>query len=84
MSAIVIPFPLCRRQTFIERQANRAAELNPGAGERHILYQLEVQRAAMRRKGIDEALIAREIDCMEIAVRALLQRPLVNTPGGAR
>jgi uncharacterized protein DUF6074 len=80
MSAAVIPFPLYRRRTFIERQANRAAELNPDAGERHILYQLEVQRAALRRKGIDEALIVREIHCVETAIRASLQRLLM---GGA-
>ncbi|UPT88630.1 DUF6074 family protein [Bradyrhizobium barranii subsp. apii] len=76
----VVPFPLSRRWVFIERQARRASELNEDAGERHILYQLEVQRAAMRRKGIDEALIAREIRCMESAIRVSLQRLLM---GGA-
>jgi hypothetical protein len=80
MSATVYPFPLHRRRTFIERQANRAAELNPDAGERHILYQLEVQRAALRRKGVDESLIARELRCMEAAIRTSLQRLLM---GGA-
>ncbi|KRR11287.1 hypothetical protein CQ12_05525 [Bradyrhizobium jicamae] len=80
MTATIVPFPLDRRRTFIERQANRAAELNPDAGERHILYQLEVQRAALRRKGVDDALIERELRCMESAIRASLQRLLM---GGA-
>jgi hypothetical protein len=80
MTATIVPFPLYRRRTFIERQANRAAELNPDAGERHILYQLEVQRASLRRKGIDEALISRELRCMETAIRNSLQRLLM---GGA-
>ena len=79
-SCVVLPFPLTKRQQLIERQARRAAELNQDAGERHILYQLEVQRAALRRKGIDEALIAREIRCMETAIRTSLQRLLM---GGA-
>ena len=78
--AEVVPFPTTRRRAFIERQARRAAELNSDAGERHILYQLEVQRAAMRRKGIDEALIVRELRCMETAIRGSLQRLLM---GGA-
>jgi Family of unknown function (DUF6074) len=78
--AVVIPFPTTHRRAFIERQARRAAELNPDAGERHIAYQLDVQATAMRRKGIDETLIARELHCMEAAIRASLQRLLM---GGA-
>jgi hypothetical protein len=78
--AVVLPFPTTHRWAFIERQARRAAELNPDAGERHIAYQIEVQATAMRRKGIDEALIQREIRCMETAIRTSLQRLLM---GGA-
>ncbi|MGY2907036.1 DUF6074 family protein [Bradyrhizobium sp. URHC0002] len=76
----ILPFPLSRRWVFIERQARRASELNQDAGERHIGYQLEVQATAMRRKGIDETLIARELHCMEAAIRVSLQRLLM---GGA-
>jgi hypothetical protein len=70
----VIPFPLIRRRTFIDRQAARVADLNRDAGERHIAHQLEVQAGAMRRKGIDEALIAQQLLCMESAIRASLWR----------
>jgi hypothetical protein len=80
--AVIIPFPLNRRGAFIERQAQRSAELNNDAGERHIAHQLEVQAAAMRRKGIDEDLIVREMRCMESAIRTSLWR-LVMSPGGA-
>jgi hypothetical protein len=37
----------------------------------------------MRRKGIDEDLITREMKYMESAVRAALWRTVMNTPGGA-
>lgn len=80
--AQILPFPLTRRWAFIERQAGRVAELTQDAGERHIAHQLDVQAAAMRRKGIDEALIAREIKNMEQAIRASLWRPVSG--GGAQ
>jgi uncharacterized protein DUF6074 len=78
MTAVVVPFPLVRRRPFIERQAARVAELNHDAGERHIAYQLEVQAAAMRRKGVNEDLIASELRCMERAIRASLWRLLAK------
>jgi hypothetical protein len=50
-------------------QANRASELNATASERHILYQLKIQADVMRRRGIDEDLIAQELKCMGSAMR---------------
>jgi hypothetical protein len=81
--AEIIPFPLARRHAFIQKQANRAAELNADSGERHIQHQIQCQADAMRRKGIDEDLITREMKYMESAVRAALWRTVMNTPGGA-
>ncbi|MBQ8105569.1 MULTISPECIES: DUF6074 family protein [unclassified Afipia] len=80
-SADIIPFPLARRHDMIERQAMYAAEINPDAADRHIAHQLKIQRDAMRRKGIDERLIARELRCMEGAIRSRLTN---NTAGGAQ
>jgi hypothetical protein len=42
---------------------------------------LKLQGQAMRRKGIDERLIAHEISCMETSIRATLLR---TVSGGAR
>jgi hypothetical protein len=81
MSAEIVPFPLASRRTMIERQARYAAELNPDAAERHIQQQLKIQGDAMRRKGIDDDLIADELRCMETAVRRLLVRAV---SGGAQ
>jgi hypothetical protein len=81
--AEIVPFPVVRRQAFIQRQAARAAELNQHAGERHIQQQVKVQVDAMRRKGIPEDLIALEVRCMESAIRAALWKAVMSTPGGA-
>jgi hypothetical protein len=79
---IVLPFPLARRRSLIDRQARYAAELDPDAAERHIAQQLKVQAEAMQRKGVDPALIRRELKCMEIAIRAAVWRKLA--PSDAR
>lgn len=81
-SATIVPFPLARRKAFIQKQANRAADLNADSGERHIQQQLKCQADAMRRKGIDEDLIARELRCMESAIRAALWGAVLKPPGG--
>jgi hypothetical protein len=72
--AVVVPFPLARRRTYIVRQANHSLCLNPGAAARYLEHQLHVQGEAMRRRGIAEGLIARELKRMEAAIhRELLQ-----------
>jgi hypothetical protein len=80
MSAAIVPFPPASRQKFISRQANQASELNAAASERHILCQLKIQADLMRRRGIDEDLIARELKCMESTLRVASWRTNV-TPG---
>jgi hypothetical protein len=74
MSAIVVPFPLARRRRYIVRQAKRAFELTGDAAERHIQSQIKIQADAMRRKGISEIVITREIKNMEFAIRSVLPR----------
>ena len=70
MSAHIVPFPLARRRSFIQKQAAHAALMNPDAGVRYLQHALDVQAEAMRRKGVDEALIQRELRCMGQAIRA--------------
>jgi len=81
MTAIIVPFPLASRRSMILRQARYAAALNPDAAERHIQRQLKIQGEAMRRRGIDERLITREIGCLETSIRATL---LCAASGGVR
>jgi hypothetical protein len=80
-TAMIVPFPMANRRSMILRQAQYAAMLSPAAAERHIRQQLKVQAQTMRRRGIDERLIAREIDCLEASIRATLLR---DVSGGIR
>jgi Family of unknown function (DUF6074) len=81
MTAAIVPFPLASRRSMILRQARYAAVLNPDAAERHIQRQLKIQGQAMRRRGIEERLITREINCLETLIRATLLR---DVSGGVR
>jgi Family of unknown function (DUF6074) len=81
VTATVFPFPLARRCAMIARQSRYAAELNPDSAERFIQHQLKTQGENMRRRGIDEILISRELYCMEIEIRSRLHR---SVTGGAR
>jgi Family of unknown function (DUF6074) len=78
MTAAIVPFPLAKRRTMIDRQARYAVELRPDAAERHIQQQLKVQGDSMRRRGIDEDLIACELKCMRAAISAALLRAYVS------
>ena len=69
MTAIVFPFPIVRRHGFIERQAATAASMNPDSAVQYIERQLLIQRDAMRRRGIAENLIDRELHRMAAAIR---------------
>jgi hypothetical protein len=80
-NAVILPFPLVRRRDMVHRQARRYTELNAAAAERHIEYQVQVQAAAMRRKGVAEDLIERECRSFENAIRELLTR---TASGGAK
>jgi hypothetical protein len=70
MSAAILPFPIARRRAFIQKQADHASLMNPDSGLRYVEYQLKLQAEAMRRRGIDEDLVQREIRCMESAIKA--------------
>ena len=70
MSAKIVPFPIVRRHGFIERQAEYAAQMNPAGGERYLTHQIRLQADAMRRKGVSDDLIQREIRCMTAALRS--------------
>jgi hypothetical protein len=80
-TAMIVPFPMANRRSMILRQARYAAALSPAAAERHIQHQLKVQAQAMRRRGIDEGVIAHEIDCLEFSIRSTLLR---DVSGGIR
>jgi hypothetical protein len=80
MTATVFPFPLARRRDMITRQSRYAAALNPESAERFIGQQLRIQGDNMRRRGVPDDQIARELQSMEAAIRHELQAS-VSTGG---
>lgn len=69
MTTTVVPFPLVRRRVYIAKQAEHMTCLHEGAAARYLSRQLKVQGDALRRRGISEELIARELKCMEATIR---------------
>ena len=76
MTATILPFPILCRHGFIQKQAAYAACMNPDASARYIEYQIQVQRDAMRRRGVAEDRIVRELKLMEAAIRRELLQAL--------
>jgi hypothetical protein len=72
VSARVIPFPANRRRDLIHSIVRRVFELSTEAGEKHIRRSLDGQATVMRRKGVEEPLIARDAAGLEAAVRAAI------------
>jgi predicted GIY-YIG superfamily endonuclease len=73
LSAVVLPFPVTRRLSFIERQAEVALGLKQAGSERYIQHQIDTQAAAMRRKGVSEDLVQTQVADMESAIRAVMR-----------
>jgi hypothetical protein len=76
MTAEIIPYPAARRRDLVASIARRALQLEPLAGHRHILRSLDVQAAAMRRKGISDDLIERETESLRWAVVLVMEASL--------
>lgn len=72
--AEVIPFPLTNRLAFIWKQAAWFAEQSRSAAERNLERQVQVQRDALRRRGVPPEVVERECRQMEDAIRAAALR----------
>jgi predicted GIY-YIG superfamily endonuclease len=69
MTATITPFPLVRRRAYISKQAEQMACMSDVSAARYLQHQLQVQREAMRRRGVADDLIERELKSMEGAIR---------------
>jgi hypothetical protein len=74
MTALILPFPITRRHGFIQRQVAHAARMNYNSCVRYVERQLTIQRDTMRRRGIAENLIDRELYRMAMAMQSEMQR----------
>jgi hypothetical protein len=82
MTAAVVPFPLARRADLIQRQAEYALCLTTDKAERHIGRQIQRQADVLRRRGVAETIIKREVKGMEAAIRAAMWNVVFDRPGG--
>jgi hypothetical protein len=73
-SAAITPFPSARRSGFIRKPARHMATLTPTHSEGYLRHQMKIQSDTMRRHGVAEDAIAREIKSLESSVRAELWR----------
>ena len=82
MSAVVVPFPIARRHGFVTKQVAHASLMSPDSGGRYLRYQIKLQVDAMRRRGIDENLVQREVRCMTVAIQAAFAKTAQTNLGG--
>ena len=73
---VVVPFPLARRTDFIHRHAEIMQQLvrqgDVDIAEMHLAQQLNVQRNKLRRRGVAEGHIDREIMALHQAIVSLI------------
>ena len=69
VSALVLPFPVLRRRDFVETQPICFRKMRPDEAEKYLRGTLRRHRGQMQRAGIDEAVIAREMQALEAAIR---------------
>jgi Family of unknown function (DUF6074) len=82
MSALVVPFPLTRREDFIQRHARYAASIRPEAAERYFERQLEHQADVMLRYCIASSVVSNELRSMNSAIRAAMWTVVLQPTGG--
>ena len=74
MGAEVIPYPVARRLDLVTAVAVGMLKRGPDQAERHLEFSADRQAMVLRRRGIDEAVIDREITAFVSAVRAEVWR----------
>lgn len=82
MSAVIVPFPLVRRRSFIARQAHSMAIRSDDPAMRYLQQQLRLQADTLARRGIAPDLVASEIHSLEWAIRVELGRQVLSSQGG--
>lgn len=82
MSAVLLPFPRCRDVAFVRRHAEHMSTCRtPASAERYLQAQLRIQAGVMFRRGLDEAIVVREVLALERAIRMAMGHDQA-TPGG--
>ncbi len=83
MTAIVVPFPVSRRQHHIRKLALRMANASPAQCEFILLQTLRRLRASLEEKSIARPLVAAQLASLEANVRRELWGIVLRGEGGA-
>lgn len=70
----VIPFPLSHRRSLVRAHARHLSGQRPEVAQRTLDRQLNIQREALARRGVDPLIVEREIAELHDAIRAELCR----------
>jgi hypothetical protein len=79
-SAMMLMFPIAHRVDFVERIASQILARPATEAEQHLQQQLRRQSMVLRREGITEAVIKRELASLQGAVRRALWRAVIGAP----
>ncbi|HEV7339031.1 MAG TPA: DUF6074 family protein [Bosea sp. (in: a-proteobacteria)] len=82
MTARVLCFPLARRVAFVRKQANSMAMRSEALAEKYVALQMRLQAETLRKKGLGEGDVIREVASLEQAIRAELALMLSRSQGG--
>ena len=81
-TAKIVPFPSTRRVGLIRALVKEMARYRPDAAERALAGRLEVQWRSMLSRGLTEEVVERELQLLELAVRARLRDVMRSGRGG--
>ncbi|WP_362888860.1 DUF6074 family protein [Bosea sp. 67-29] len=79
----VVQFPRTRDEPFVYRHARLMAGFRPEKAEAHLERVLAAAAATMRKRGIDDEVVAAELQAIESAVRSALWNCVLLGGGSA-
>ena len=76
----LLVFPLAARIALVRRLAQQILARHPEEGEKHLALQLRRQDAVLRRKGLVDDVVRRELEAFTAAVRREIWRIVLRVP----
>jgi|SRR6516162_9729377 hypothetical protein len=77
---VYVPFPLSHRRPLVAGLAAQMVAREAADSEAYLKHQLQWWKGNLRRRGVDDRMIERELRALELAVRAQLWRLVLLPP----
>jgi muconolactone delta-isomerase len=78
--AVILAFPIARRCDFVSRLAAQMTKRSAEQAERHLATKLRRSGAALRRKGLTDIQVRRELTALVAAMHREIWRVLLLAP----